>query len=84
MSKSRFPTILVIDDEVRSQESLRRTLEEDFNVFTAGGAEEAQRIMEREFVQVVLCDQRMPDVSGVDVLRPAAIRGVGLQARRAL
>jgi two-component system response regulator HupR/HoxA len=69
MNKSRLPTILVIDDEVRSQESLRRTLEEDFTVFTAGSAEDAQRIMEREFVQVVLCDQRMPGVSGVDFLK---------------
>jgi two-component system response regulator HupR/HoxA len=69
MNKSRLPTILVIDDEVRSQESLRRTLEEDFTVFTAGSAEDAQRIMEREFVHVVLCDQRMPGVSGVDFLK---------------
>ncbi len=69
MNKSRLPTILVIDDEVRSQEALRRTLEEDFTVFTAGGAEDAQRIMEREFVHVVLCDQRMPGVSGVEFLK---------------
>jgi two-component system response regulator HupR/HoxA len=64
-----LPTILVVDDEVRSQEALRRTLEEDFTVFTASGAEAAQRIMEREFVQIVLCDQRMPDVSGVEFLK---------------
>ncbi len=69
MSKSRLPTVLVIDDEVRSQEALRRTLEEDFTVFTAGAADEAQRIMEREFVHVVLCDQRMPGVSGVEFLK---------------
>jgi two-component system response regulator HupR/HoxA len=66
---SDLPTILVVDDEVRSQEALRRTLEEDFTVFTASGAESAQRIMEREFVQIVLCDQRMPDVSGVEFLK---------------
>ena len=64
-----LPTILVVDDEIRSQEALRRTLEEDFTVFTASGAEAAQRIMEREFIQIVLCDQRMPDVSGVEFLR---------------
>ena len=64
-----LPTLLVVDDEVRSQEALRRTLEEDFTVFTASGAAEAQRIMEREFVQIVLCDQRMPDVSGVEFLK---------------
>jgi two-component system response regulator HupR/HoxA len=64
-----LPTVLVVDDEVRSQESLRRTLEEDFEVFTASGASEARAIMERETIQVVLTDQRMPDVSGVAFLK---------------
>jgi putative two-component system hydrogenase maturation factor HypX/HoxX len=43
---SALPTVLVVDDELRSQEALRRTLEEDFEVFTAASAEQAQRIME--------------------------------------
>ena len=70
-----LPAVLVVDDEVRSQEALRRTLEEDFTVFTASGADEAMAIMEREQgasggkgVQVVLCDQRMPGTSGVAFL----------------
>ena len=62
-------TILVIDDEVRSQESLRRTLEEDFTVRTASSAKEGREIMERETVQVVLCDQRMPEMTGVEFLK---------------
>jgi two-component system response regulator HupR/HoxA len=70
MSKT-LPTVLVIDDEIRSQEALRRTLEEDFKVFTASGAEAAQGIMERERVDILLCDQRMPDVSGVEFLKLA-------------
>jgi response regulator RpfG family c-di-GMP phosphodiesterase len=36
MMKPRTPlTVLVVDDEQRSLETLRRTLEEDFTVFTA-------------------------------------------------
>ncbi|MFZ2629070.1 MAG: sigma-54 dependent transcriptional regulator [Rugosibacter sp.] len=70
MSKM-LPTVLVIDDEIRSQEALRRTLEEDFKVFTASGAEAAQGIMERERVDILLCDQRMPGVSGVEFLKLA-------------
>lgn len=69
MNEQSLPSVLVIDDEVRSQEALRRTLDEDFIVFTAGSADEAQRIMEREFVQILLCDQRMPGMSGVEFLR---------------
>lgn len=64
-----LPTVLVVDDEVRSQESLRRTLEEEFYVFTASGAEDALALLEHEWVHVILCDQRMPGTSGVDFLK---------------
>lgn len=67
--KPKLPTILVVDDEVRSQETLRRTLEEEFEVFTASSAEEARQVMEREWIQLVLCDQRMPGASGVQFLK---------------
>ena len=69
----RLPAVLVVDDEVRSQEALRRTLEEDFEVFCASGAEEGMAILEREeivsAVRIVLCDQRMPGTTGVQFLR---------------
>lgn len=64
-----LPTVLVVDDEVRSLEALRRTLEEDFQVFTATGAAEARAVMEREDIHILLTDQRMPEVSGVEFLR---------------
>ena len=41
------PTVLVVDDELRSQEAIRRTLEEDFRVLTAGSAEQASALLER-------------------------------------
>jgi len=62
-------TILVIDDEMRSQESIRRTLDEEFSVLTASSADEGRAIMERERVNVVLCDHRMPGVTGIDFLK---------------
>ena len=68
------PVVLVVDDEVRSQEALRRTLEEDFAVLTAGSAEDALAVMAREFVHVVLCDQRMPGLSGVEFLRQVRVQ----------
>ncbi len=66
--------VLVVDDEVRSQEALRRTLEEDFTVLTAGSADEAAAVMEREFVHVLLCDQRMPGTSGVEFLKRVRVQ----------
>lgn len=64
-----LPTVLVVDDEIRSQEALRRTLDEEFEVFTASSAAEAIAVLEREWVQIVLTDQRMPGTSGVALLR---------------
>jgi two-component system, NtrC family, response regulator HupR/HoxA len=64
-----LPTVLVVDDEVRSQDAMRRTLDEDFTVFTASGAEEARGLLERQSVSVILCDQRMPGVTGVTFLK---------------
>jgi enoyl-CoA hydratase/carnithine racemase len=65
-------TVLVVDDEPRSLETLRRTLEEDFTVFTAQSAEKGETIMAREFVHIVLSDQRMPGTSGRRVPAPGA------------
>ena len=64
-----MPSILVVDDEVRSQETLRRTLEEEFDVLTASSADEAREVLERDWVHVLLCDQRMPGTSGVTFLK---------------
>ena len=69
----RLPAILIVDDEVRSQEALRRTLEEDFEVFCASSAAEGMEILQKEqstaAIQIVLCDQRMPGMTGVQFLK---------------
>ena len=71
IDKLKLPTVLVVDDEVRSLEALRRTLEEDFEVFTASSAEQAQGVMEREWVQIIVCDQRMPGMRSTACSRSA-------------
>ena len=63
------PLVLVVDDEVRSQEAIRRTLDEDFRVLTASDTAEARGLLDRHGVGVILCDQRMPGQTGVDFLR---------------
>jgi len=77
-SLRQLPAVLVVDDEVRSQEALRRTLEEDFEVFCASGASEALAVLEREMpgaaIRIVLCDQRMPGITGVDFLKEVRLR----------
>ncbi|WP_238120502.1 MULTISPECIES: sigma-54-dependent transcriptional regulator [unclassified Xanthobacter] len=65
---TRRPALLVVDDEPRSVEVIARVLDEEFDVFTAGSADEARRILENEWIQVIFCDQRMPGTSGVALL----------------
>ena len=71
---SDLPNILVVDDEVRSLESLARILGEDFEVHTASNIATANEILERECIQAILCDQRMPDQAGVDFLKTVRSR----------
>ncbi|GEJ55290.1 sigma-54-dependent transcriptional regulator [Anaeromyxobacter diazotrophicus] len=68
-ARPRAQSVLVVDDEVRSLEALTRTLEEEFTVFTASTAEEALEVLRREFVTIILCDQRMPGMPGVAFLK---------------
>ena len=66
---STQPTVLIVDDEVRSLETLQRILEDDFDVKTTTSTEEAERILGEEWVQIILCDQRMPEITGVEFLK---------------
>jgi two-component system response regulator HupR/HoxA len=71
---TEIPIVLVVDDEVRSQEALRRVLSDDFEVLTASSATEAEVLLDAEMVHVILCDQKMPGCSGVDFLKTARQR----------
>lgn len=62
------PTLLIVDDDVPALESLERLLIDEFDVRTATSAAEAEKILRKDWVQIVLCDQRMPGVTGVDFL----------------
>ena len=61
--------VLVVDDERRSLESLRRVLSIEFEVICAASAAEAEAVLAGDLVQVILCDQRMPVENGVDFLK---------------
>ncbi len=62
------PTILLVDDEPHSLSAMRMALEDEFDCVTAGDADTAAQKMEEEWVQVVICDQRMPGRTGVEIL----------------
>src|SRR5262245_37005231 len=64
-------TILVIDDEPDVVQSVRDLLRLDYRVLGATRAQDGVRILGSEKVDVVMTDQRMPEMSGVELLHQA-------------
>ncbi len=63
-------SILIIDDEKAQLKSLESFLSRrKHNIFTAGSGPEAMQILEREVIDLVLTDFRMPEWNGLAVLR---------------
>ncbi|HEY7728339.1 MAG TPA: sigma-54 dependent transcriptional regulator [Candidatus Eisenbacteria bacterium] len=62
--------ILVVDDERTLRFALKEGLAEDgYRVETAGDGAEARAALERAEFHLVLLDQKLPDASGLDLLR---------------
>lgn len=62
-------TILLVDDEPGILSALKRVLRRDgYRILTAGSASEGFAILAAHRVQVVLSDQRMPEMSGTEFL----------------
>lgn len=58
--------VLYIDDEPNNITSFRAAFRRLFNIFTAESAEEGRKILETETIQVILSDQRMPKMTGIE------------------
>ncbi|MEF8915682.1 response regulator [Natronomonas sp.] len=67
MTEDDKPTVLVVEDERALIELYVRWLEDDYDVRTAEGGEEAIEEMDED-VDVVLLDRLMPGMSGDEVL----------------
>ncbi|HPQ69748.1 MAG TPA: response regulator [bacterium] len=61
-------TLLVVDDEENARTILRRVFNEDYNVLAVSSGAEALKMLEQQEVDVVVSDQRMPGMSGVELL----------------
>lgn len=65
------PKILLVDDEERILRSLSMLLRTQYQIFATSDGNEALKILRQEKIHVIISDQRMPIMSGTELLRQA-------------
>src|SRR5437762_4352331 len=79
---SRRHTLLVVDDEPDVVQSVQDLLRLDYQVLGATRAKDGLRILQEREVHLVMTDQRMPEMTGVEFL--SQVRGGHPEAIRLL
>jgi response regulator RpfG family c-di-GMP phosphodiesterase len=80
MSTPEKPCLLVVDDEPEVCDSVYHLLHSKYRVLRAHGAAEAVELLSQHAVEIIMTDQRMPNITGVEMLQriksqyPEAIR----------
>jgi len=65
------PPLLIVDDEKNIVESLRMTFQEEYDVMAAYSGEQALELLNETEPAAIVADQRMPGISGVELLKKA-------------
>lgn len=60
--------ILYVDDEVGNLNAFKAAFRRDFNIYLAESAAEGRKILDQHEIEIVLTDQRMPEMTGVKFL----------------
>ena len=68
MSHSPKHCLLIVDDEPNVCDSVHDLLRREFRVLKANCAEDGYRLMQDEEIHIIMSDQRMPKISGVELL----------------
>jgi response regulator RpfG family c-di-GMP phosphodiesterase len=66
-------TVLLVDDEPTNLMMMEKQLKSIFRTLTASSGEEALEILQREEVSMLITDQRMPGMTGTELLRHARL-----------
>ncbi len=61
--------LLVVDDESAVVDSLREVFSEHFEIHRASSASSALDLFKQHSPKLVITDQRMPEMSGIELLR---------------
>ncbi len=63
------PRILYIDDEIINLQLFQATFRRDFNITTTLSPIDALEILENESFHVIITDQKMPKMTGIEFLK---------------
>ncbi|MEO1245673.1 MAG: EAL domain-containing response regulator [Pseudomonadota bacterium] len=75
MTTSSARSLLIVDDDPGVRRALKRLLrKEGYEIHSASDAQTADRILEQDEIDVILCDQDMPGRKGLEFLKDAARR----------
>lgn len=61
--------LLFVDDEKQLLQSLKLVFWESHEVFTATNAAQALQILEQHDIALIIADQRMPEMTGVELIK---------------
>ena len=64
--------IMIVDDEPANLRLLERLFRQEYKVITAGSGEEALELLEQHDTSLLITDQRMPNMSGLELLKQTA------------
>jgi response regulator RpfG family c-di-GMP phosphodiesterase len=64
--------LLIVDDELPNLRLLERLFRRDYTCLTASSGAEAIKLLEQHDVAVVITDQRMPQMTGIELLMQTA------------
>jgi len=62
----RAINVLYIDDEPHNLTAFKAAFRRDYNIYLAESAEEGRQILDTHDIQVILSDQRMPVMTGIE------------------
>ena len=68
ISSNPIYSILYIDGSVKNLKSFKADFCRDYHIYTATSGRAGMEIMEQKIIQLVITDQRIPDISGIDFL----------------
>lgn len=60
------PNVLYIDDEKPNLTGFKYMFRQYYNIFLANSADEGYEILEKEKIDIIIADQRMPRETGVE------------------